>query len=568
MAVEDTEANGFPMEETKVMSDEKVPQVKVASNSSATKEKKDEFEGLTKEELMKYADDPKWVRVRWALFILFWLIWLAMLVASILIIIYAPKCPSPQPKQWWQKSPAYKVDIAAFKDSDGDGTGDIKGLTEELPYIAGLDVPSIEISPFYPGTVEGGSGASDLMSVDPSLGDLNDWIAMVKKVHEHGIKVVVDMMLDVTSTDHIWFQDSVARKQPYEDFYLWQDQEAEGYQLNSARGQAYKLGSNGLPQLDLSNPKVVSELEKVLTFWMDHGVAGFNLLHINTYTTQFSSTAKLIKQLRNVAATGNKVQEIEQEESVVLISVSAEDTLTDPGMYYGSPVSKEHVGDLLHLVGSGNLLDNVQTAQVGTIDANSVISYINTSLHSRPENAWPVFTLSKEDSRVADTFPHLVDPMNMLTAVLPATTFTHYGDELGLVSGKMNWEMAANQTTATSEDRHTHLGLFQKLSQLRTQKTILFGTLDIREVEGCVVVSRVKKGNPGYLLVINLTDKTVQVDASKVPNIADNVRLEVESTYGKEFSKRPQDIKSVANNELVLQAKQAIIYTFVPSFKE
>ena len=77
---------------------------------------------------------------------------------------------------------------------------------------------------------------------------------------------------------------------------------------------------------------------------------------------------------------------------------------------------------------------------------------------------------------------------------------------------------------ATSDDRHTHLGLFQKLSQLRTQKTILFGTLDIREVEGCVVVSRVKKGNPGYLLVINLTDKTVQVDASKVPNIADNVR--------------------------------------------
>ena len=77
---------------------------------------------------MKYADDPKWVRVRWALFILFWLIWLAMLVASILIIIYAPKCPSPEPKQWWQKSPAYKVDIAAFKDSDGDGTGDIKGI--------------------------------------------------------------------------------------------------------------------------------------------------------------------------------------------------------------------------------------------------------------------------------------------------------------------------------------------------------------------------------------------------------------------------------------------------------
>merc|ERR1712121_463006 len=61
------------------------------------------FKGLTKEELMQYANDPFWVRLRWVLFILFWIIWVAMLVASILIIVYAPKCPSPEAKQWWQK---------------------------------------------------------------------------------------------------------------------------------------------------------------------------------------------------------------------------------------------------------------------------------------------------------------------------------------------------------------------------------------------------------------------------------------------------------------------------------
>ena len=84
---------------------------------------------------MRFATDPFWVRLRWILFVLFWIIWIAMLVASIVIIIYAPKCPSPDPKQWWQKGPIYKVDIANFKDSNNDGTGDIKGITKFFSHL-------------------------------------------------------------------------------------------------------------------------------------------------------------------------------------------------------------------------------------------------------------------------------------------------------------------------------------------------------------------------------------------------------------------------------------------------
>jgi len=96
---------------------------------------KEGFNGLTKEELMVYAKDPYWVRLRWALFILFWVIWVAMLVASILIIIQAPKCPSPEPRQWYMKGPVYRVSVPKFKD-------DLKGLKAEetLNYL--VDVPS------------------------------------------------------------------------------------------------------------------------------------------------------------------------------------------------------------------------------------------------------------------------------------------------------------------------------------------------------------------------------------------------------------------------------------------
>lgn len=87
------------------------------------------FAGMGKEELMKYANDPFWVKMRWFLFILFWLIWIAMLAGAIAIIVLAPKCSVPSPKEWWEQSPLYQIDVRSFKDGSepADGIGDLKG---------------------------------------------------------------------------------------------------------------------------------------------------------------------------------------------------------------------------------------------------------------------------------------------------------------------------------------------------------------------------------------------------------------------------------------------------------
>merc|ERR1712066_1021975 len=118
------------------------PIVKITNNETKIDigKDKDEYQGLTKEELMKYANDPFWVRLRWILFALFWIIWVAMLVASVVIIINAPKCPSPEPKQWWQKNAMYKVDVGEFNDFDG--------ISKELDYLVESGVGTVYITSF------------------------------------------------------------------------------------------------------------------------------------------------------------------------------------------------------------------------------------------------------------------------------------------------------------------------------------------------------------------------------------------------------------------------------------
>jgi len=549
-------------EETKVLTEEKVPVVKV---TSPVKEAVAEFKGLSKAELMKYADDPTWVRIRWVLFILFWLIWVGMLVASIVIIVFAPKCPSPEPKEWWQKGPVYKVDIPAFNK-------DIKGLESELEYLVDTGVTTLYLSAFFKGSgLAGGQyGVSDYKDVAPELGSLADWDNLAKQLKERKMKVIVDFIPDATSTMHEWFERSVAKEPEFEDFYIWTDNAGSGWEQSNDRAQAYYVGGQTFPQLNLRNQKVVAELESVLRFWMERGVDGFNLVGYNTLveTTDFQGTDEaasdaLVRQFRRVI-DDNTLETAEEKIIMTLTNRKLVDTIP----LYGQNISEAHVGDLFHLVGSQPLTSAINIlGSVGSSLAESFVQYVKSMQAVVATHAWPTLSISAVDSRVDS---NMVDAINMLSMILPATPFNNFGDELGQFAGDMNWAARDAQRNVTNAP--THLSVYAKASKvLRHQKTILFGDIEVINMDGVLVVARVKKGNPGYLLLINFNDAEASRDISAVHNIAENIKLEARSVeVGKvavvEGEAEAVEETSFATKAVKLMGWEAKLFTFVPKF--
>ncbi|XP_013147696.1 PREDICTED: 4F2 cell-surface antigen heavy chain [Papilio polytes] len=162
---------------------------------------KRQFTGLTKEELMKYAEDPFWVRLRWFMFILFWSLWLCMLAAAIAIIVRAPKCTAP-PKIWYEKGPL--VDMSSVES--------FEELETELPLLKSNQVEGI-FTYVCRDTYE--------VLEEPSC--LQKFKDFVTKAKNYGIKVIVDLTANSVSTNHTWFTRSENRSAGYEQYFVWAD---------------------------------------------------------------------------------------------------------------------------------------------------------------------------------------------------------------------------------------------------------------------------------------------------------------------------------------------------------
>lgn len=537
------------------------PEVKITGGDTKIdmgKEQDQGFQGLSKEELMKYANDPFWVRLRWALFIFFWIIWVAMLVASIVIIVYAPKCPSPEPKSWWHKNPFYKVDL-----DEEAAIPNIQKLTENLDYYVQAGVGTLYITSFYPSDlfdsikVPSEVAIQNYQDVDAKYGTLDDWAALLRGLKERDQKVLLDFIPNHTSDKHEWFVKSVAKDPDFDNFYIWADEEpaesAGEWTWSETRG-AWYLSKLGSPDLNLSNKAVIAKLEEVLKFWLDTGVDGFVVNHLPYLVDDDSDLVSILGSFRTVVD-----EETEKSESpkVLVASSALLDPVDVPRLTANATgILENNVGRPLHLVFSESINDYLTDNGFTSKNLKDAFDKYQKSL---PANVWPTNCLSY-DKFGAD----MSDALTMFKMMLPATSMFSAGAELGL--GSLDMAKVEEQKKAEK----SHLKLFTNLAQkLRNQDAILFGELNTNTTfvkDDIFGMTRVKKGNPGYLLLMNFGERESTVNLEKVQYLPDKISVMEKSV--KPVVEGEKKVSRYESKAVTVDAKEGKIFTFVPKFKK
>ncbi len=201
---------------------------------------------------------------------------------------------------WWRGGVIYQVYPRSYQDTNNNGTGDLKGITQRLDHIASLGVDAVWISPFFTSPMKDyGYDVSDYCNVDPLFGTLTDFDALIARAHSLGLRIMIDLVLSHTSDQHAWFEQSrQSRDNPYADWYVWADPKEDGTPPNNwlsifggsawqwdTRRQQYYLHNflASQPDLNLHNVDVQNALLAVERFWLERGVDGFRLDTINFY---------------------------------------------------------------------------------------------------------------------------------------------------------------------------------------------------------------------------------------------------------------------------------------------
>src|SRR3954452_13102897 len=378
----------------------------------------------------------------------------------------------PAHVRWYKDALVYEVSVRAFADADGDGIGDFKGLTRRLDYLAGLGVTTIWLLPFQPSPWrDDGYDLVDHYGVDPTLGDLGDFVRFVEQARDRGLRVVIDLVLNHTSIEHPWFQAARSGDPRFRDYYVWADTrppDAEkgivfpGVQKTTwsydraAKQYYFHRFYDFQPDLNVLNPHVRDEMEKVIGFWLGLGIDGFRVdavpFLIEPVTAKDSSPGPDFDLMRTFRAylswrTGD---------AVLLGEANVErDQIED---YYG-------VGGL-HMLFNFTVMQHLWLA-LARSDARPVVEALEQTAGIPESDQWANFLRNHDevdlgrlaDDERSDVFRafapekrmQLYDRRNQrrlapmlggdrrrtqlvlaLLLPLPGTPVVHYGDELGM----------------------------------------------------------------------------------------------------------------------------------------
>ncbi|WP_368300041.1 alpha,alpha-phosphotrehalase [Kluyvera sichuanensis] len=364
---------------------------------------------------------------------------------------------------WWQNGVIYQIYPKSFQDTTGSGTGDLRGVTSRLDYLQKLGVDAIWITPFYVSPqVDNGYDIANYTEIDPSYGTIDDFDKLVAEAHQRGIRIVLDMVLNHTSTHHAWFKASLNKESPYRQFYIWRDGTPDtppnnwrskfggnAWQWDAASGQYYlHLYATEQADLNWENETVRAELKKVCEFWADRGVDGLRLDVINVISKDQSFPDDHQGDGRRFYTDGPRAHEFLQEFSrdvftphgLMTVGEMSSTTLENCQQYAsldGKELSMTFNFHHLKVDYPGG--EKWTLARPDFVALKSLFNHWQQGMHNRAWNAlfWCNHDQPRIVSRFGDEGEHRVTAAKMLAMVLhgmQGTPYIYQGEEIGMTN--------------------------------------------------------------------------------------------------------------------------------------
>ncbi|WP_166964008.1 alpha-glucosidase [Yeosuana marina] len=345
---------------------------------------------------------------------------------------------------WWKETVFYEIYMPSYKDSNGDGNSDFKGLTSKLDYIQNLGVKGIWLTPFLKSPkVDNGYDISDCYLVDSTYGTLEDFKFFLDEAHQRNIKIIMDLVVNHTSTESKWFQETKKSKDnPYRGYYIWKDNSnnwesffgGSAWEFDSITSQYYYHKFDvKMADLNWQNPEVVEEVKDVLRFWLDLGVDGFRLDVINFLTTDGITLDNPIDE-KGIQEHLNDINQKGVKEAMKTIRKTVNEF---DNRFIVGEIGSDKIEVLKQYQGT-ELLDVVFNFNFGSIKEFSA-QRIFDELKSMENNMsnYPTLFFGSHDmprivSRLAKNNPERAEALAALMLTAKGVPFIYYGEEIGM----------------------------------------------------------------------------------------------------------------------------------------
>jgi alpha-amylase len=477
--------------------------------------------------------------------------------------------PETESPDWWRTAIFYEIFVRSFYDSDADGIGDFNGITQKLDYLESLGITAIWLMPIHPSPSYHGYDVINYYAVNTEYGTMNDFKNLLDEVHKRNMYLIIDLVINHTSSEHPWFKDANANiNSPYRDFYLWQNEPGIGNWHQGQNDYYYGYFWGGMPDLNYTNPDVTTAILDITDYWLnDIGIDGFRIdavKHLIEEDGKVENTPATHEWLREFYAAYKN----QNPQAYSIGEVFGA----------GSSVIKQYTGNELDHIFNFEMSYGFVNSTNGQSNSG-IVSAVKFAQQDMPDFNFATFLTNHDQNRVMSVFNGNIDKAKVASFLMltsPGTPYIYYGEEIGMQGKKpdedirlpMQWsddefagfstaqpwrnpyidvnkpqldytqinvEKQTGDSTSLLEHYRTLIQLRKSYSALQTGDVILLDA----DNSG-IYASLQLDANGTFLILVNLTDEEISDyvinlnDASLVESI-----ISMETVFGEGQAQSP-----------------------------